>query len=179
MFSIPCEATLCLMLWMKLFSLPKNGKITAVRSICVYHIGNKAQWAMSLPREFSTFQLRPCPFRTPNPRAPWVINPPSPPGGRPTSTDLPHRMSHFSFPVRCTSHRNMHPPLLYNQPFRSQLVNSQKKPNNTVVRMAFCSFIMQGEAGNRPYYKQWKTERHFNRSIWNGILKALVTDPLS
>lgn len=45
-----------------ILSLPKNGKITAARSICVYHIGNKAQWAVYLLRQLSTFQSQAFPF---------------------------------------------------------------------------------------------------------------------
>lgn len=38
-----------------MLSLPKNGQLAA-RSTCVYHIGNKPQWSVSLPRELATFQ---------------------------------------------------------------------------------------------------------------------------
>lgn len=41
---------------LSILSLPKNGKITAARSICVYHMGNKALWAVSSPGELSMFQ---------------------------------------------------------------------------------------------------------------------------
>lgn len=46
------HSKLCILRYeLSILSLPKNGKITAARSICVYHIGNKAQWAVSSPRE--------------------------------------------------------------------------------------------------------------------------------
>lgn len=57
-----------------ILSLPKNGKITAARSICAYHIGNKAQWLCPLAR--GTFHIpeagRPSPFQAQKPSAPGV-----------------------------------------------------------------------------------------------------------
>lgn len=51
-------------------SLPKNGKITAARSICAYHIGNKARWLCPLPR--GTFHIPesggPSPFQAQKPK---------------------------------------------------------------------------------------------------------------
>ena len=41
---------------LNILSFSKNGKVAAARSICVYHIGNKPLWAVSSPRELSSFQ---------------------------------------------------------------------------------------------------------------------------
>lgn len=56
-------------------SLPKNGKITAARSICAYRIGNKAQWLCPLPR--GTFHIPesggPPPSRAQKPQCSWSM----------------------------------------------------------------------------------------------------------
>lgn len=125
---------------LSVFSLPKNGKIAAARSICVYHIRNKSQWAVSSLRELSTFQsqasLRPGSETQVLPQNINLL------WGRLTSTKPQNWSPDCSFTRRSTSHRNRNTCII--EPAPSPPVGQPTgKPNNIVAKIPFCSFTIR------------------------------------
>ena len=120
-----------------ILSLPKNGKITAARSICAYHIGNKAQWLCPLPR--GTFHIPesggPSPFQAQKPECPLSMCTSS---GTDFAATRPPKLMASLF----TQHEKYFPGagthILHNQSFLPQLPAYRKSQG---IQWSECHFV--------------------------------------